>query len=239
MSPFAELFRRFRKDERGVFLVIFAVLGLVLIATSGAVVDFSRVQQARTRAQTALDAAALALQEQVGKTGVTAATLKTQAQALLTERMNDNSVTATIEAATPDVASGKLTITAFISVNTFFAQLVGINSIRANLLSEVQRSSSDLEVSLALDVTGSMLPSGCDWWGNNCTKDKIGDLIDATNTLIDLLVSDTQTPTYSKMAIVPWSSGVNVGTTYATNVRGTPNTTTKNITAASWSSGTS
>jgi hypothetical protein len=41
------------------------------------------------------------------------------------------------------------------------------------------------------------------------------------------------------MAIVPWSSGVNVGSTYAVNVRGTPNTTTKNITAASWSTGSS
>ena len=39
MSPLADLLHRFRKDERGVFLVVFAVLGLVLIATSGAVVE--------------------------------------------------------------------------------------------------------------------------------------------------------------------------------------------------------
>lgn len=230
---------RFRKDERGVFLVIFSLLALVLIATSGMVVDFTRVQQARTRAQTALDAAALALQGTINDTGVTAATLKVKAQALLTERIADTSVTAVVEAATPDTTAGKLTINGYITVPTYFVSLVGITSIRSSMLSEVTRSSSDLEVSVSLDVTGSMAPSGCDRWGNNCTKDKIGDLIDATNTLIDLLVSTTQTPTYSKMAIVPWSTSANVGSTYAASVRGTPNTSTKNITAASWRSGSS
>jgi Flp pilus assembly protein TadG len=235
IKAFGDQIIRFRKDERGVFLVIFALLALVLIATSGAVVDFSRVQQARTRAQGALDAAALALQGTINQTGVTAATLKVKAQALLTERIADTSVTAVVEAATPDTTAGKLTISGYISVPTYFTQLVGITSIRSSMLSEVTRSSSDLEVSVSLDVTGSMAAT-YNKWGVK-TSDKIGDLIDATNTLIDLLVSTTQTPTYSKMAIVPWSTSANVGSTYAANVRGTPNSTTKTITAASWKSG--
>jgi len=209
MSPFAELFHRFRKDERGVFLVIFAVLGLVLIATSGAVVDFSRVQQARTRAQTALDAAALALQSQVSD-GAAADALKTQAQALLTERMNDSSITAEVDTADPDKATGKLTLTAHLVVPTYFAQLVGIKSIRSSLLSEVIQASSDLEVSVAADITGSMAGS------------KLTALKDALKTTISTLIKDKQPPdvaTYTKMAIAPYSNGVNVGT-YADNSRG-------------------
>jgi Flp pilus assembly protein TadG len=202
----AHLIKRFRTDERGVFLVIFALLALVLIATSGAVVDFSRVQQARTRAQTALDAAALALQGTIKDSGVTAATLKAQAQLLLTERMADNTITATVDTATPDIAAGKLTLTAFVQVNTYFAQLVGVQNIRANLLSEVTRASSDLEVSLAIDVTGSMAKEDCTGYGEyagvNCDiSDKIGDLIKASNSLIDLLVSTTQSPTYSRTTL--------------------------------------
>lgn len=245
MPSVLHLMKRFRTDERGVFLVIFALLALVLIATSGAVVDFSRVQQARTRAQTALDAAALALQGTIKQTGVTAATLKAQAQLLLTERMADNTITATVEAATPDIAAGKLTLTAFVQVNTYFAQLVGIQTIRANLLSEVTRQSSDLEVSLSIDVTGSMAKvTSCttfEIWFYGCkVGDKIGDLINASNQLIDLLVSESQppnAPTYSRMAIVPWSDGVNVGSTYATNVRGALDNTYKSITGSAWSSG--
>lgn len=240
IKPFGDLLIRFRKDERGVFLVFFALIAVVLIAASGAVVDFTRVQQARTRAQIALDAAALALQAKISTK--TATQLKDDAQALLTERIADSSVTAVVESATPDTAAGKLTISGYIVVPTYFVQLVGVKNVRSNMLSEVTRSSSDIEVSVSLDVTGSMKKVTCSWWDWNCTpSDKIGDLITATNTLIDLIVQPpaSQSPTYSKMAIVPWSSAVNVGTTYAANVRGTPNNTGISISAITWYEGTS
>ena len=57
-----KLLKRFRDDEGGAFLVLFGILAIVLVATSGAVVDYTSVEQARTRGQVALDAAALALQ---------------------------------------------------------------------------------------------------------------------------------------------------------------------------------
>jgi Flp pilus assembly protein TadG len=234
IKPFGDLLIRFRKDERGIFLVFFALIAVVLIAASGAVVDFTRVQQARTRAQIALDAAALALQAKISTK--TAAQLKEDAQDLLTERIADTSVTAVVESATPDIPNGKLTISGYISVPTYFVQLVGIKDIRSTMLSEVTRASKDLEVSLSIDITGSMRPTGCDWQGKNCTTDKIGDLIDASNMLIGLLVSDTQTPTYSKMAIVPWSYSVNVGS-LANSVRGTP-IAGVTISSATWMSGT-
>ena len=65
MRRLQDLLKRFRRDESGSFLVIFALLAIVLIATSGAVVDFTYTQTARSRAQTAIDAAALALQPKV------------------------------------------------------------------------------------------------------------------------------------------------------------------------------
>jgi hypothetical protein len=142
-----------------------------------------------------------------------------------------------VESATPDIPNGKLTISGYISVPTYFVQLVGIKDIRSTMLSEVTRASKDLEVSLSIDITGSMAPTGCNWQGKNCTGDKIGDLIDASNMLIDLLVSDTQTPTYSKMAIVPWSYAVNVGS-LANSVRGTPVAGVP-ISSVTWFEGTS
>ena len=61
MSPFLSLVGRFGRDERGVFAVVFGLMAIVLIALGGAVVDYVALQQARSRAQIALDAAALAL----------------------------------------------------------------------------------------------------------------------------------------------------------------------------------
>ncbi|MBI4920667.1 MAG: pilus assembly protein TadG [Devosia nanyangense] len=222
MSRLFDLFRRFRRDERGAFMVIFAVLALVLIATSGAVVDFTQVQQARTRAQTALDSAALALQTRISIDSNS--TLVSKAQTILTERLNDTSITATVSSITTDATVGKLNIQANIVVPTSFVQMIGIPTIRSNMVAEVTRGSSDVEVSVALDTTGSMGGS------------KITDLISATNTLIDLVVQTTQTPTYTKMAIVPWTNSVNVGS-YATDVRGSirgPWT----VTGAAWFTGT-
>jgi len=51
MRRLQDLLKRFRRDESGSFLVIFALLAIVLIATSGAVVDFTYTQTARSRAR--------------------------------------------------------------------------------------------------------------------------------------------------------------------------------------------
>jgi Flp pilus assembly protein TadG len=236
MTRFADLLRRFRRDDRGVFMILFAVLAIVLIATSGAVVDFTKVQQARTRAQTALDAGTLALQSRILLD--TDDEIKVKMQTILTQRLDDSTIAAVVTAATTSDDAGRLNVRAYVEVPTFFVRLVGIASIRANLESEATRSSSDLEVSVSLDVTGSMVAT-YDRRGNLVTN-KIGDLISATNQLIDLVVNTQQPPvalTYSKMAIVPWSAGVNVGSTYAASVRGTPNSTTKTISGASWATG--
>src|SRR3569623_1025093 len=232
MRRLPDLLKRFQRDERGALLVSFAVIALVLIATSGAVVDFTYMQTALSRAQNALDAAALALQAKM--TTLTTDQLKAKAKDMMDERLGDSAITAKVNAATPDTTTGKLTLQAQVQVPTAFIQLIGIKSITAQLTSQATKGSKNVEVSVALDITGSMAP--CDRWGN-CDYTKINELKSATHTLIDEVVQPVQTPTFSKLAIVPWSAGVNVGSTYANNVRGTPNSTTKNITAASWSSG--
>ena len=57
----------------------------------------------------------------------------------------------------------------------------------------------------------------------------------AANDLINMIVQDVQTPYYTKLAIVPYSNSVNIGSTYMTNVRGAV-PAAKTITSASRSS---
>ena len=75
--------------------------------------------------------------------------------------------------------------------------------------SEVDRSSRNLEVALVLDVTGSM------------SGQRIKDLKKAAKELVDIIVQPVQTPYYSKLALVPYSMGVNLGSR-ADSVRGAP-----------------
>src|SRR4051812_20392274 len=91
MRRIVELLRRFRRDEGGAFAVIFAVMAIALIAMGGAAVDFTSLQQARTRSQVALDAAALALQPSIYS--ATTTTIQGQAQALLVTQLADGATT--------------------------------------------------------------------------------------------------------------------------------------------------
>ena len=232
MQKFLDLLKRFRKDERGAFLAIFGVLGLVLIATAGATIDFTSVQNARTRAQVALDAAALALQPEIyssayANEAAMEVAVKNLAKALLIDRLNDPKITIVGDViADGNEGDGTLTLKATLKAPLIFVALVGISEMSMTVVSQATKGSQDLEVAVALDVTGSM-----------AQNDKIGAMIDAANDMVDTLVLDQQTPTYTKMAIIPWSMGVNVGSDAAAARGAIP--AAKAVTGASWIIGTS
>jgi Flp pilus assembly protein TadG len=236
MQRILELLKRFRSDERGAFLVLFGVLAIVLVATSGAVVDYTSIEQARTRAQVALDAAALGLQPEIYATGAVAS-IKTKAQNLLVQQLNTSAAEswsicaeqaippcAEIDDVIIDTTQGTLHLEARLKIPTAFVALIGFPSLDARLMAESTRGSVDVEVAVALDITGSM------------KGQKIEDLKTATKDLIDIVVQDLQKPTYSRVALVPYSMAVNVGS-HAADVRG-PITAGKAITSAAWASGT-
>jgi Flp pilus assembly protein TadG len=234
MRAFVSLLSRFRSDERGVFLAVFGLLAIVLVAMSGAVVDYVSLQQARTRAQVALDAAALALQPQIYTK--TPEQLRKLAENFLLERLGGASEgwslctnpkvqpCTNVSKAVTDIDNGKLTLTANLDVPLYFVALVGVTHIAAGLQSEATRGAMNLEVALALDITGSMAGT------------KIETLKDAAQDLVNTVIQDVQTPVYSKVAVIPYSNSVNLST-YAAQVRGPVRGPTA-ITAAGWSNAT-
>ncbi|MFY8030200.1 MAG: TadE/TadG family type IV pilus assembly protein, partial [Devosia sp.] len=150
LQRFLALVGRFRRDEGGAFLVLFGIMAIVLVATSGAVVDFTRIEQARTKAQNALDAAALGLQPHVFDTSPawTSADFILEADKLLEERLGDSTITAEVTGATINVRNGQLILNAWIDVPTAFVALLGITQVRAGLLSEATRKRLNLEVAM-------------------------------------------------------------------------------------------
>lgn len=215
MRNFIQLVQRFRSDERGVFAIMFALLAIVLIATAGAVVDFTAIEQARTRAQQALDSAALGLQPTIFTTGVTADTIKPKALLLLTERLADASITASVDTVSVNKTDGTLKLTASIVVPTAFVALVGFPTVRAKVISEATRKRLNLEVAMVLDNSGSMddysrmtnlkIAARC---AMNVLYNNVADCATATLTATDPLAA---TNTNVKIGIVPFTGFVNVG----------------------------
>ncbi|HEV7276959.1 MAG TPA: TadE/TadG family type IV pilus assembly protein [Devosiaceae bacterium] len=226
LNRFIRLLERFRSDERGAFLVIFGVMAIVLVATSGAVVDFTSIEQARTRAQVALDSAALGLQPRIyDRPEPTEDALRVLAQNLLQERMGANDVAwnicagtgvsvlpcVRVDAAETDVADGTLRLEASMELPMSFVSLVGVESMRARLVAEATRKRINIEVAMVLDNSGSMTASN-----------RMGHLKAAAVCATNILLKGACDPGPAsqdidnvKIGIVPFTEFVNVGTANA------------------------
>lgn len=206
LHRFKTLLKRFRRDERGAFMVLFGVLALVLVATSGAVVDFTQIEQARTRAQNALDAAALALQPHVfDEPAKTEEWFTAAAKALVKERLADDTVQSDVTNATINVRNGQLILKANIIVPTSFVALVGIPNVRASLISEATRKRLNIEVAMVLDNSGSM-----------ASYSRMTELKKAAKNATDILFDYQPTQPNVFVSIIPFTQYVNVGTSNRT-----------------------
>lgn len=195
-------------DRRGNVVMIVALVMPALIMLTLGGIDINRVTTAKARVQDALDAATLA----AARSSYTdPKDLKTVALVALKANLRNASVEPFADDAVKiELTKDQLVIADIqVQVKTLIANVVLPpygkildDTLPVSVHSEVNRSSKDIEVSLVLDITGSM--------GSN---NRIGDLKNAANQLIKLVVqpASKQTPYYSRMAIVPYSIGVNLG----------------------------
>jgi Flp pilus assembly protein TadG len=186
--------KRFHRASGGNVGIILALSAIPLLVAAGGAIDYSRASDAKSQMAQALDAAALA----VGSSPeLSNADMKKLALKYFRENYPD---------AAPDVDiavtvnNSRIRLSVQSEVPTTLLQVVGYKKIPVSITNEVTRSANNVEVALALDVTGSMKD-----------QNKIQDLKDAAKLLIDIVVQDNQSPWYSKVAIAPYSMAVNVG----------------------------
>jgi Flp pilus assembly protein TadG len=195
MQGLLNLLARFRNDERGVFAVLFGVFAIVLIATAGAVVDFTRIELTRTKAQAALDSAALGLQPKMFlSTPYTSDQYKTDARNLVIERLADTSVTTVVDVATFNAADGTLHLEGTVTVPTAFVALIGIPTVRARVVSEATRKRLNLEIAMVLDNSGSMdsyVDANRNRRKDSNEKSRMENLILAARCATNVLLSNT------------------------------------------------
>jgi len=218
--PVSGFLRRFR-NESGAVAIWFAVMALPLAVLSFGLIDVNRASVEKRHLQDALDAATLLAARSSADTDEEIQAIGAAALAAQLSGMSD----ATLTSSTFSIDGSKVIGTATASVTPVIANLWLDGDMSVGAEAEVLRSSTNLEVAIVLDITGSM------------AGQKIKDLRAAAKDLIDIVVQDVQTPYYSKAALIPYSAAVNVGG-YAASVRGAV-TPTRTITGASWSTGAS
>lgn len=195
---------QFWTDKRGNIAVIYAVALIPLLIAVGAGLDFARAVMVRAELTEALDGAGLA----VGASpNLSTSDVQVLAQNYFNANYTMDASYGTPAAITVSTAGQDITLNSSVAMPTVLMSIVGINTMPISSSVVITRNSKNIEVALALDTTGSMSGS------------KITDLKTAAGELIDIVVQDVQTPTYTKVAIAPYSMGVNAGG-YAAQVRG-------------------
>ena len=213
-SKLLKLISRYKSDERGTIAVMFGLLAIMLILVGGFAVDYARATHARAKISSAIDAAALAAVKGLRIQNLTDAEVETVAQKIFNENYkpsgnNSGGIYADINAVTVtiDHPNSAVTVAVDAQVKTIFAGIAGIKKIPLMKSGAAIYETKDIEVSLQLDVTGSMGGS------------KIADLKTATKTLVDILIPDSPTGQKVRIGFAPFAAGVNAGA-YAAAVNG-------------------
>lgn len=202
--------KSFRSDERGGIGIMFGVSAMVITMLAGVAIDFSRVNHERTRVATSLDAAALA----AGKALLDGRLSDGDVEKIARGFFNQNMAVAERFGKVKDLsvnvdrATSGVTVTANVEVPMTITRIAGFDKFEFPVSASTSFEQNDVELSVALDVTGSMAPAG-----------KLDALKSASNDLFDILLPDGGTPNKVRIALAPYSSGVNAGT-YATAATG-------------------
>lgn len=195
--------KAFGRETRGNVAMMFGLALPLLVMVSLGAIDIHQASRVKANLQDALDAAALA------------AARSSHSDAAGIQRMGMDALKANM----PDYFrdGGGDTATFVLDGNTLLADArVQVKVLVANIIlppygqllddylpvsghSEVLRSSRNVEVGLALDVTVSMEGA------------PLAALKEAARELVTIVVQDQQTPFYSKIGIAPYGAGVNLG----------------------------
>jgi len=221
--------RRIGHDERGDVAIVFAMSLIALCLMVGAAVDIGRWLQARHQTIAAMDAAVLAGGRvlQLDSTNVdgakaAAARYYTENTKMRTPVIRDTVAFNAIDNNTSFVASGNAFIrTSFLGLANItelpLLATTAVNYPKAQIAIGGQQGgqhNNPIEISLMLDVTGSMKDTK--------NAQKITALKAAAVDLVNIVIRDGVEYNPARVAIVPFAEGVRLPSSVNTKARGTP-----------------
>jgi Flp pilus assembly protein TadG len=197
----------FGAAEGGNLIITFALATVPIVGFIGAAIDYSRANSVKAAMQAALDSTALMLSKDAQN--LTSDEISQKASDYfnaLFNRPEAVNVGVTLAFTSPQQGNFKLDLTVTGSVPTTFTQVFGQSTLNVDVNSQVLWGIRKLEVALALDNTGSM-----------SSNSKMTNLKTAAHNLLTTLKAAAQTDGDIKVAIVPFDTTVNLGTSYKDN----------------------
>ena len=198
--------RTFAKDEAGNFALMFAAASTALMLTAGVAVDYTRLVSTKSQLRAALDSALLSTAQDLAKGTITKAAAESRAKLFFEANLASSRFpagSAQIVDFKVDPSDSSITAGAKSDVKMTFPVFGMKKSATVATKAGAGFSERKIEVSMVLDVTGSMEQD-----------DKIGDLKLAAKTGVSEFLANGAGNT--RVAIVPYSFGVNAGSLAST-----------------------
>lgn len=197
------------KDECGSIGMLLGLSFLVVSLCAGMGIDYARVSNASTRLSDAADAAALAAGRALLEGKIDDAAVEALGETMFWADIKSTRGYANIQSAkvTVDRNTGNITVDVQAEVPMTLTALGGIKKIDVPVHSAATFQTKDIEVGMALDITGSMgqVPSG----GG---KTKIEGLKDAFAKFANQLIPVNPVAGQKvRIGLAPFSAAVNVG----------------------------
>ncbi|MGC9367908.1 MAG: pilus assembly protein TadG-related protein [Paracoccaceae bacterium] len=146
--------RHFRTSEDGSLIVFGLFLLLVMLGLTGMAVDVIRVETTRTQLQNTMDRAVLAAADLDNDLDAKAVVEDYFDKAGLSQYLSDVQVTSSSAAGA--LSYRRVSATAQAEMDTLFMKFSGVDSLTAASGATAEQGITDLEISLVLDVSGSM-----------------------------------------------------------------------------------
>lgn len=225
---FVHLLQRFTRSQRGNVAMIAGIALPVLLMISAGAIDLHNAAKVKSELQDALDAATLAAAR---SNGTTNAEVQKVGMASLKANMPNYFLTNPGDVASFTVNDRtEVQATATVQVKTIIANVflppygqLFDDYLPMGASSNVLRASRNVEVAMALDVTGSM-SDGVDY---------MPDLRAAATELAGIVVQGDQSLFTTRVALVPYAGGVNVGD-FANALRGSMRDQLTDVTKSEW-----
>ena len=143
--------RRFKNDEDGSIIIFSLFMFMLMLIVAGLAIDFMRAETLRTRIQSTLDRSVLAAASLTQALNSEDVVVDYFERANLIEYLDQDSI---------EVTEGSFAKTVYATargeVDAYFLRFIGMNKLPAIAAGTAREGYSDIEISLVLDVSGSM-----------------------------------------------------------------------------------
>lgn len=198
----------FARDRRGNFAIMFAVLGSTLLLGTALSIDVARMFMYQNKLNFAVDAAALATTQGLTLGDIKLEDAEDAVRKYLDANLDGRNLTPNnvdIDGIYVDPVDRTVEIDAHTLMPTTFAGVVGYDNHRVAATTKAKFSDTEVEVAMALDITGSM-----GWNIPGTYTKRITALKSAANSAITTLFTDDGTEDRIRVGLVPYSASVNV-----------------------------